>query len=117
MKKIFVSVPMNGRDEIEILNTRDRIIKSLKKVCNCELLETYYRDDAPPEASRLWYLGRSIQDLGLADLVIFAPGWQYAKGCVTEHHVCEVYNIPYVDWADTTEGLVRLLARDEDDLK
>ena len=117
-KKLFISLPMNGREDFEILNTRDQIFRAMKKICDCELLETFVRDDAPPGAKRLWYLGRSVQDLALADLVIFAPGWNYAKGCVVEHMVCETYGIPYVDWAETTEGLLKLIEdAHSDDLK
>ena len=115
-KKLFISLPINGKDELDILSTRDQIFCAMSKIGDFELLETYHREDAPKDASRLWYLGRSIQDLGLADLVIFAPGWQYAKGCVSEHHVCETYGIKWVNWEDATEGLIRLLS-DEDDLK
>ena len=117
-KKLFISLPMHGFNEVDILNTRDLIYKAMLKVGDFELLETYQRDDAPEGSGRLWYLGRSVQDLGQADLVIFAPGWNKAKGCVSEHFICEVYNIPYIHWADTTDGIIKLMnEREEDDRK
>lgn len=116
-KKIFISIPMRGRDEYDILTVRDRIMAAMRTMGDYELLETYQRDDAPPGAGRLWYLGRSVQDLGLADLVIFAPGWEYAKGCLVEHMVCDNYGVPYVEWEQTTEGLIKLLQEEGDDRK
>lgn len=117
-KKLFISIPMHGVDEVDILDTRDLIYKSMCKVGDYELLDTYHRDNVPEGAGRLWYLGRSIQDLGQADLVIFAPGWNLAKGCVVEHMACEVYKIPYINWAETTEGVIRMMSdRDDDDRK
>lgn len=114
-KKLFISLPMNGKDELEIIDTRDEIFRSMKTIGDFELLETYYREDAPKDASRLWYLGRSVQDLGLADLVIFAPGWQYYKGCVTEHHICETYGIKWINWEETTKRLIQLMRNCHDD--
>lgn len=117
-KKLFISLPMSGRDEDEILSIRDYIYKIMKPL-GYELMETYYREDAPEDAGRLWYLGRSIQDLGLADLVIFAPGWRLAKGCLSEHYICDRYNIPHVYWAETTEAIVKTMLEleEEDDKK
>ena len=117
-KKLFISLPMNGISEVDILTTRDTIYQAMKKVGDFELLETYFRDDPPANAGRLWYLGKSVQDLSRADLVIFAPNWTTAKGCVVEHLICEVYKIPYIHWAETTDGVIKLMTeRYSDDLK
>lgn len=117
-KKLFISLPMHGIDEVDVMLTREHIYQAMKKVGNYELIENYTHEDAPNDANRLWHLGRSIQDLGTADLVIFAPGWNLAKGCVVEHMACEVYKIPYINWAETTEGVIQLMHdRYEDDLK
>lgn len=112
-KKLFISLPMNGIGEQDILLTRQTIYDAMKEVGDFELLETYFRDDPPlldGVPNRLWYLGRSVSDLGQADLVIFAPGWTTAKGCVVEHLICEIYKIPYIHWAETTDGVIKLMA-------
>lgn len=107
-RKLFISQPMNGIDEVNVLQTRDHIFNCMKLVePDLELLDTYNRENIPNNAGRRWYLGRSIQDLDKADFVIFAPGWHKAKGCLVEHLVCELYGIPYVEWDKTTEGVVK----------
>ena len=46
-----------------------------------------------------WYLGKSILMLSEADLVVFDADWSNARGCIIEHMICALYNIPYVDIA------------------
>ena len=68
-----------------------------------ELLNTLWADEpedyilADPNLSGVWYLGKSISALAEADLVVFDSNWRFARGCIIEHMVCAMYNIPYVD--------------------
>lgn len=43
------------------------------------------------------YLARSIEFLAKADVAIFAPGWQNARGCRIEHQCAEDYGIPVME--------------------
>ena len=45
------------------------------------------------DAPRLAYLGRSIQLMADADLVLFMPGWNGADGCLVEHLTAIRYGI------------------------
>ena len=54
---------------------------------------------------RLFRLGRSIQMLGSADLVIFATDYSTAKGCRVEKFICEVYGIKYRSYDDIWKEL------------
>lgn len=105
MKKIFISMPMNGKTKDEILENRDVIIK---------LLESYFSDEItvidsvlePPENTTncaLWCLGRSMQLLAEADVAVFDEGWQTARGCWMEHEACIRYGIEtlYVQLGET----------------
>ena len=38
-------------------------------------------------------LGKSISLMSEADLVVFAPGWENARGCRIEHEVAKEYGI------------------------
>lgn len=101
MKKLFISQPMKGKTPEEITAERERMIAYAGEVVNddVEVLDTYYREY---DGSRVQFLGRSIGDLGKADIAIFAPGWEHFDGCRCEHVVCETYNIPHIHAAPPT---------------
>lgn len=103
-KKVFVSLPMRDRsiDEIrEDMNDIFNIIKSGYADAgeDVELIDTVWTDTPGPDILNegVWYLGQSIQALAEADLAIFHPGWREARGCIIEHMICAMYNIPYFD--------------------
>lgn len=54
--------------------------------------------EEPPEDSnvRLWFLGKTIEMLAQADLVVFAEDWPKARGCRIEHECAKIYHIPMV---------------------
>lgn len=95
MKKLFISQPMRGKTPEEITAERERLIDQAAKLFpdEIEVLDTYYKDF---DGNRVQFLGRSIGDLGKADLVIFAPGWEEFTGCRCEHAVCQEYDIPHI---------------------
>ena len=101
-KKVFVSLPMYGRTDEDILEEQQKIFDNYvnsglhKKGEEFELLETFFSDQDHDEEDRLWYLGLSIQKLSEADIVIFADGWERSNGCQIEHYVCIMYRIPYI---------------------
>ena len=81
MKKLFISQPMRGKTDEEILKERKVLIA----------------DVYPADATPLWYLGESLKLLGTADFVVFAPGWQDYRGCRIEHDAATQYGIPIVE--------------------
>lgn len=95
--KLFVSLPMRGIE--------DNIVR-YKMTTLCDLVSCFYDEKYelidtmipgdPPKGNRLWYLGRSIQMLGDADLVIFSRDWLRAKGCLIEYMICGQYEIPHI---------------------
>ena len=100
-KKLFVSLPMRDRDIEDIRSDMVTITNfiSFQLDEQYELINTLI-DDKPPtdiEDPGVWYLGRSISMLSQADLVVFDASWREARGCIIEHMVCALYNIPYVD--------------------
>ena len=89
MKKLFISQPMRGLSDKEILETREEIkIKAEQQLG--EQLELI--DKSVP----VWYLGKSIQFLSQADVVYFGEGWQDARGCRIEHEIALRYGIERV---------------------
>ena len=97
MKKLFISQPMNGKTDKEILEERRIAIEKTKKLLGeeVEVIDTFYTDfnqDAKP----LEYLARSISDLAKADLAYFAMGWEEKRGCKIEYECAKQYDIPTI---------------------
>lgn len=103
-KKVFVSLPMRDRSTDEIREDMNDILDMIKPSYeelgeDVELIDTVWMDAPGPDIldESAWYLGRSIQALSEADIAVFHPGWREARGCIIEHMVCAMYNIPYFD--------------------
>ena len=91
--KIFISQPMRGKTDAEILAERERAIKAAKAKWgdDVEALESFFRG-APAEAKPLWFLGESLKVM--ADAVILCPKWHLTRGCIVEAAAANRYNIP-----------------------
>ena len=83
-KKIFISQPMNGRTDEQVLQERKALIHWAKKKLG-------------PAAKPLDYLARSIEFLAKADVAVFAPSWQDARGCRIEHQCAADYGISIME--------------------
>lgn len=94
MKKLFISQPMRGKTDEEILKERETAIAKAKEHLNddVEVIDSFFQS-APAEAKPLWFLGKSLELLSDADVVYFAPGWEDARGCRIEHTSAEEYGI------------------------
>lgn len=96
--RFFLSHPMSGIPEEEVLELRRKMTEYLVKrypEFQVEIINNYHHEDAPINAGRLWHLGKSIQLMEKADIVVFSPDWQKAKGCKIEKKICRSYGIPY----------------------
>ena len=92
--KIFISQPMRGKTDAEILAERERAIKAAKaKWGDVEVLESFFRG-APTEAKPLWFLGESLKVMADADAVIVCKGWSDARGCKVEIAAADAYKLP-----------------------
>lgn len=96
MKKLFISQPMRGKTDEEILKERKVLIAEvcMKTHEEIEVIESFF-EGAPADATPLWYLGESLKLLGTADFAVFAPGWH--RGCRIEHDAAVAYGIPIVE--------------------
>lgn len=97
MKKLFISQPMRGKTNEEILRTRQRAIASAAEQLGeeVEVLDSFFQD-APVEANPLWYLGKSIELLSEADVAFFAKGWEGARGCRIENACAIEYDVELI---------------------
>jgi len=98
MKKLFISQPMNGKTDDEILAERSNAIQAAKDSVNdeIEVIDSFFQD-APADATPLWYLGESLKLLATADVAYFAPGWDKARGCKIENTCAKEYGIRTIE--------------------
>lgn len=91
--KVIISMPMNGIPDQELKNQMNTI-KQQFIAAGHEVVDSMldikvdgYKNPA------LLYLGGSVRLMADADAVYFAPGWDQARGCLIEHHICQLYGI------------------------
>ena len=97
MKKLFISQPMRGKTNEEILAVRQKAIESAERELGekVEVIDSFFQD-APVDANPLWYLSKSLELLSTADVAYFAKGWEEARGCKIENTCAIEYGIELV---------------------
>ena len=97
MKKLFISQPMRGKTDEEILTVRRKAIESAERELGekVEVIDSFFRN-CPAEAKPLWFLGKSLELLSTADVAFFAKGWEGARGCRVENTCAVEYGIDLV---------------------
>ena len=98
MKKLFISQPMNGKTNEEILRERNEAIDITKDILGeeVEVLETFF-DDFGSDKKPLHHLAKSLEYLAEADIAYFVPGWENARGCRIEHQCAVEYGIERIE--------------------
>lgn len=93
MKRAFISQPMAGKSREEILSERDRLLAEAGKMEGepLVLIDSYLGDAAAGSDNPLLWLSKSLEIMSGADLVVFAPGWEEARGCAIEHRCAQEY--------------------------
>lgn len=97
MKKLFISQPMKGKTDEEILETREKAVKSAEEKLGepVEVIDSFFQG-APADAEPLWFLAKSLELLATADVAYFAKGWEDARGCKIEHTCAVEYGVGLV---------------------
>lgn len=98
MKKLFISQPMRGKTDEEILAERADAVQAARDALGeeVEVIDSFFQS-APADAKPLWFLGESLKMLAKADIAYFAPGWRDARGCKIEHACADAYGIHHID--------------------
>lgn len=98
--KLFISQPMKGKTDEEILKVRERAIESAKNYLDAneevEVIDSFFQN-APVDARPLWFLGKSLELLSTADVAYFAKGWEDARGCRIENTCAIEYGIEVIE--------------------
>jgi hypothetical protein len=93
--RVFVSQTMKDLGEEQIKSVRaiaENYINTHYK--GAEILDTYFEDY---DGNALGFLGMAISALATADVALFLPGWEKARGCKIEHTCAEEYGIEIVE--------------------
>lgn len=99
MKKLFISQPMKDKTNEEIKEERNKIVEKVTErfgeVEVIEVIDSFF-ENAPYDATQLWFLGKSLELLSTADCAYFAEGWKGYRGCKIEHEAAVQYGIDIV---------------------
>lgn len=101
MKKLFISQPMRGLTDGEILKAREEIRVRAESIIGekVELIDSFIVE-YPGEINKsvpVWYLGKSIQFLSQADIAYFGGEWRNARGCKIEYEIASAYEIKIIE--------------------
>lgn len=94
--KVFISQPMRGKTDEEILAVRKSVIAGIKSDFTDETIEIVdsFFEGTPADAKPLWFLGKAIEKLSTADIAVFVEGYEEARGCRIERECAYEYDIP-----------------------
>lgn len=97
--KVFISQPMSGKTDEEIINRREEIKKYCIKIFKkpMDFIDSFTKPNELVEHGRVAMLGHSVSLMYDADLVVFDEKWDKSPGCRVERFVCEEYGIPVFD--------------------
>jgi len=97
MKKLFISQPMRGKTDEEILAERADAVQAARDALGeeVEVIDSFFGTSDMSHA--LEYLGESLKLLAKADIAYFAPGWRDARGCKIEHACADAYGIHHIE--------------------
>lgn len=105
MKKLFVSQPMAGKTDEEILSVRKLAVKQVQERIgeDVEVIDSFFQEH-PTFDKPLKYLAASIALLADADIAYFAKDWGKARGCEIERICALAYGIEILDeWPEPME--------------
>lgn len=96
--KLFISQPMKGKTNEEILAVRAKAIESVERNLGekVEVIDSFFQD-APVDAKPLWYLAKSLELLSTADVAYFAKDWEKYRGCRIENTCAIEYGIDVIE--------------------
>lgn len=101
--KIFISQPMRNKSIAQIKAERAQAVAIIRKQypneeVDIEILNTVFEEEADKKYIKapLYYLGRSIMELGKADGAYFIGEWRKYRGCRVENFIAKQYGIKII---------------------
>lgn len=105
MKRLFISQPMRGKTDEEILLTRAKAVESARNYLGdeVEVIDSFFQNVPDMENKALWCLGESLKLLATADVAYFAKDWEKYRGCKIENLCAIEYGITVIEDYRETE--------------
>ena len=113
-KNIFISQPMTGKSEEEMLATRQKAIDKIHQLFDADgeqvnIIASYINDATRKNFEEhvsdninwdIYWLSKSLERLATADTIWLCDGWEYSKGCNIELECAIQYglDIVYPEW-------------------
>ena len=94
--KVFISQPMRGKADEQILAERERAIRQAEDLVGNRLepIDSFFKGSG---LKPLQLLAKSLELLAEADLAYFVRGWQDARGCRIEHECALQYGVRIIE--------------------
>lgn len=93
--KVFISQGMSDKSNEEIKVVRQKVKEDISALLHAEIevIDSYFEGEAQNNKP-VFLLGKAIQKLSEADLVVFVSDcWQKYRGCKIEYEICKQYEI------------------------
>lgn len=103
MKRLFVSQPMRGKTDEQILAEREIAVAEAKRLLGeeVEVIDSFFQGVCFEDNKPLYLLGKSLELMATADAIYCAPGYEKARGCRIEKLCALEYGIPVVEDLNT----------------
>ena len=98
MKRLFISQPMRGKTDEEIIVTRERAIVTARKHLgeDVDVINSLLKNVPDNVNTGLWCLGESIKLMAEADVVYFCDNWKEYRGCLIEYRCAKDYGLDII---------------------
>lgn len=107
---VFISLPMSGIPDDMIREDIQKAKNAYLAITKRDIQDVAFVDNmscqmpvGTVQKEGVWYLGEALKLLSKCDEAFFWLGWRRARGCMIEHEVCTMYNIPTTT-VDVTGG-------------
>lgn len=109
MLNTFVSLRCEGKNFEEIKEVQNNIFKKYTETSNkfkdeFYLIESLIPSYVPGESNKIEYLGKSIEKMKDADVVLIPLDYKKSKGCTIEAVTAKIYGLPIITYLLDANG-------------
>ena len=101
---VLISQPMAGKTQQEIVETRERAIRTLRE-SGYEIIDSllpnglqngFMKRSSKVINVPLYYLAQSLELMSCCDTAYLCEGWEQARGCCVEHEAAQTYGLKII---------------------